>query len=179
MVDPVTSQRWGHWILLSAISAFVLFTRLIPLDLSAGMWPGPDWIVAISFAWVLRRRDFVPTPLLAIILLIFDLMLMRPPGLWAALAICGLEFLRSRSVLSRDLPFLLEWALVSIVLVAMTIANRLILAVFVTGQPEVGKDALLLTATILVYPLVVLISSRVLGVSKVAPGEVDKLGHRL
>ena len=179
MVDPVTSQRWTYWALLSTIAAFVLFAKLVPLDLSAGKWPGPDWIVAISFAWVLRRRDYVPALLLALILLIFDLMLMRPPGLWTALAVIGLEFLRSRAALSRDLPFLFEWALVSVVIVAMTLANRLILAIFVVGQPGLGKDVLLLSATILVYPLVVVVSARVLGVRKVAPGEVDQLGHRL
>ena len=179
MVDPVTSQRWAYWTLLSAIAAFLLFAKLVPLDLSAGKWPGPDWIIAISFAWVLRRRDYVPTLLLAVILLIFDLLLMRPPGLWAALALIGLEFLRSRSALSRDLPFLFEWALVSVVMAVMTLANRLILAIFVVGQPGLGKDLLLLSATVLVYPLVVVISARVLGVRKVAPGEVDQLGHRL
>ena len=104
---------------------------------------------------------------------------MRPPGLWAGLVVLGAEFLRSREPQSRDLPFLVEWAMVSSVLVAMILAARMVQFVFVINQPSFGLVILHLAATILCYPIVVAASRVVFGVRKIAPGEVDQLGHSL
>jgi rod shape-determining protein MreD len=179
MIDPVTTQRALYWGLFCAIAVIVMFVRILPLDLSAGRWPGPDWIMALAFAWVLRRPDFMPVLLLATVLFLSDIMFMRPPGLVAAIGVIGLEFLRGRALFSRDLPFLFEWAMVAGVLLAMMLAKRLILGILVVGQPSFALDSLLLVATVLVYPLVVLVSALVMGVHKVAPGAVDQLGHRI
>ncbi len=161
------------------ICVTIVFFQLLPLDLTAGRWPGPDVALALAFAWVLRRPDYVPAFMVGAIFLAFDLLYMRPPGLWAALVVIGLEFLRSREPHSRDLPFLVEWALVSGVLVAMTMSARLVLTIFVVGQPAFGLVVLQLAATILIYPVVVAASRLFLGVRKIAPGEVDQLGHPL
>lgn len=174
-----TTRRMFYWGLFALIAATLLFIRLLPLDLTAGTWPGPHWIVAIGYSWVLRRPNFIPVVLFALVMLINDLMLMRPPGLWTGLSVIGLEFLRARAQFSRELPFLIEWAMVSGVLAALMISNRVILAIFIVPQPILGLDMILLLGTILLYPLVVFVSSFGLGVRKVAPGAVDDLGHRI
>ena len=156
-----------------------MFVQILPLDLSAGRWPGPDLLVAIAFVWVLRRPNYVPVLLVGVTILIADLLFLRPPGLWAGLVVLGLEFLRSREQLSRDLPFLFEWMLVAGVLATMSVACRIILTIFVVAQPSFGLTVIQLLATILYYPLVVLASRYVFGVRKVAPGEVDQLGHAI
>ena len=179
MVDPITSRLWLYSLLFLAISLLIIFFELLPLDLAAGRWPGPDLTVAIAFAWVLRRPDFVPVVLIAGVFLTMDLLFMRPPGLWAGLVVLGSEFLRTREPQSRDLPFLVEWAMVSGVLIAMTLAARLIQMIFVVGQPTFGLVTLQLGATILSYPIVVSASRMVFGIRKIAPGEVDQLGHPL
>ncbi|MGR3659677.1 MAG: rod shape-determining protein MreD [Paracoccaceae bacterium] len=179
MGDPISTRRWVYWLILSAIWLSILFVKILPLNLSAGRWPGPDLLLAFAFAWVLRRPDYVPALLLALLILMSDFLFMRPPGLMAALAVMGLEFLRSRAQFSRDLPFLVEWAMVAGVVVALVLVNRVILLIFVISQPSFGLDMIQVTATILFYPVVVAISSYILGVRKVAPGEVDQLGHRI
>lgn len=177
MVDRIISRPIQFRLLYLLLAALVVFLRLLPLDLSAGRWPGPDWLLAVAFAWVLRRPDFMPVLLVAAVMLSTDLLFLRPPGLWTALAVIGLEFLRSREQLSRDLPFLIEWAMVSSVLVGMTMTNRLVLAIFVVDQPAFGLALLQMLATILCYPAVVLASRAVFGIRKIAPGEVDQFGH--
>ena len=157
----------------------VLFIRLLPLDLSAGIWPGPDWILVLGFAWVLRRPNFVPVLLFAMVMFTNDLVLMRAPGLWSGLAVIGLEFLRGRFNLSRELPFLFEWAMVSGVVLAISIANRLILSASSVPQPDISLEMILVFGTAAIYPLVVIASSLVLGVRKIPPGAVDDLGHRV
>lgn len=179
MVNPIIARRVLFWGILLAISAFIIFMRILPLGMPTEHWPGPDWTIAISFAWVLRRPNYVPVFLFAFILLLSDMIYLRPPGLWAGLGVIGLEFLRGRAQFSRELPFLIEWAMVAGVLLIMMLANRTILAVFLVGQNSFAMDSLQLVATIVVYPLIVIISALFLGVRQVVPGEVDQFGHRL
>ena len=113
------------------------------------------------------------------VLLMADLMLQRPPGLWAALVVLALEVIRARNTLWRDLPFLAEWAVISVLMAAVVVVNWLILELFMVAQPDMGLYLIGLVFTVLSYPPVVLVSSFVLGVRKPAPGAVDALGHRL
>lgn len=179
MDRTVNTQRILHWLLFIMVAMGVLFLRLLPLDVTSGRWPGPDPILVLGFAWVLRRPSFIPVILFAITMFTFDMLLSRAPGLWAGLSVIGLEFLRGRSRFSRELPFLFEWAMVAGVLLAMALINRLILGIFVIPQPAFGLDVILLVGTVAIYPLAVTLSSRALGVRKMAPGAVDELGHSI
>jgi len=132
-----------------------------------------------AFAWVLRRPNFVPVLLVAVPLFLDDMIYMRAPGLWAGLSVIGLEFLRSRAQYFRDLPFLFEWAMVSGVIFSVVVANRLISTIFVITQPSIYLDAGYLAITVAVYPLIVMISSQILGVRQAAPGQVDEMGHKI
>ena len=104
---------------------------------------------------------------------------MRPPGLWALIVLIGTEFLRSREALTRDLPFGLEWAMVGAVIAAMALANWLVLALFMVPQIALGPVLMQFLSTLVAYPVVVALSHVFFGLRKVAPGEVDALGHRL
>jgi hypothetical protein len=55
-------------------------------------------MLALTFAWVLRRPEFVPPLLIAAMILLGDLMFHRPPGLWAALVLVTAETLRVRDI---------------------------------------------------------------------------------
>lgn len=179
MVDPITSRRWLYRGLYVLIAVATMFLLLLPIDLSAGRFPGPDILVCTTFAWVLRRPDYVPILLIAAVFLILDLLFMRPPGLWAALVVVGAEFLRTRQTAYRDLPFLFEWAMIGSTLIGITLANRLLLAIAMVDQPALGLVLLQMMATLLTYPLAVLVSRYGFGLRKIAHGEVDSLGHRL
>ena len=116
--------------------------------------------------------------LLLVVFFLADILFMRPLGLWTALVVLGSEFLRSRSFMLRDMPFLYEWFLVSGVVVAVFLGNTLMLAIFAVDQPSLGLTLIGLVATILAYPLVVILGGRGVGVKKIVPGEVDRLGHK-
>ncbi|WP_102108219.1 rod shape-determining protein MreD [Oceaniglobus roseus] len=178
MVDPVARRRIAYRLLFVAIAMVVVFVQLLPFRLGDPRFPGPDILALLAFAWVLRRPSYVPVLLVALVCLFTDILFLRPIGLWSALTLAGLEFLRAREHLSRDLPFLVEWFMVSGILGLMTMGNALILAIFFVPHPPVGMAALQLVTSILGYPLVVLVSRYAFGVHKMAPGEADALGHR-
>jgi rod shape-determining protein MreD len=178
MADPIASRRLAYRLLLVAILSLVILAKLMPLNPGPGSWPAPDFLVLITFAWVLRRPDYVPVLLVALVFLLADLLFLRPPGLWAAIVVLATEFLRGREPGWRDIPFLLEWAIVAGVLTAAALSYTAVLTVFFVDHPGLGRTLLHLAITIAAYPLVVLLTARALGLRKAAPGEVDQLGHR-
>ncbi|MCX7567807.1 rod shape-determining protein MreD [Sulfitobacter sp. F26169L] len=139
---------------------------------------GPDLLIAFAFAWSLRRPEYVPTLLLAVIFLLSDLLLQRPPGLWALLALLACENLKGRSRTLRDSTFGAEWIAVSLLLTGILIANRVVLSVLMVTPPHLRLSLLELGITILVYPVVVFVTRSVMGVRRAAPGELDTLGRR-
>ena len=179
MAEALTTRRWAYRTLYVLVSIVVIGIGLLPLgDGTAGL-PGPDLVVVIAYAWLLRRPDYVPPLLLALVVLLADAFALRPLGLWAALAVLGAEFLRTREALLRDLPFLAEWALVSALLLAISVAYWGILTLFMAVHPGLGQLLLRALASALVYPAVVAVSGTVFGLRRLSPGEVDALGHRL
>lgn len=183
MAEPVQSLPWRYWGVFAALALVSLFWRMLPLPpVSGGAMaglPGPDLLLCLVLAWVLRRPDYMPALLIAGVFLIEDLMLMRPPGLWALIVLGGAEFLRARQPLMREVPFLLEWALVGAVMLAMWMTERLVLGIVMVPMPALGASLVQLLLTLAAYPVVVALSRHALRVRKPATGEVDALGRRL
>lgn len=174
--------RQAHWIfrgLFLGLALFLLFLRLLPLGNEPGSLPGPDLLLCLILAWVIRRPDFLPMPLILGVILIEDLILMRPPGLWTAIVVLGTEFLRSRVALTRELNFLVEWMLISGVMLGMMLTYRLVLGLAFVPQPAFGFAVVQVLWSIALYPLVVGLSRLVLDLRKPATGEVDSYGRRL
>ena len=63
-----------------------------------------------------QTRSFLLIAWLAVAFLLTDLLLQRPPGLWAVLALIGVENLKSRGRHLRDASFAAEWLTVAVIL---------------------------------------------------------------
>ncbi len=181
---PAMGDFWrqAHWVfraLFVALALGLLFMRLLPLGHAPGTLPGPDVLLCLILAWVVRRPEFLPMPMILIVMLAEDLILMRPPGLWTAIVVLATEFLRNRVALTRELNFVVEWMLVAGVMLGMMLAYRLALAVAFVPQPAFGFAIVQYLWSIALYPLVVVLSRFVLDLRKPAMGEVDDFGRRL
>ncbi len=179
MSDSVTRITWAYRALFLFLAVAVLFFRLLPLGSPAGSWPGPDLLLCLIMAWVMRRPDYLPVLLIVLVVLVDDLILMRPPGLWTALVVLATEFLRSRVALTRELNFVVEWLLVAGLMMAMLLAYRLVFAIAFLPQPGFGFALLQILWSMLCYPAVVMASRLALDLRKPATGEVDAMGRRL
>ncbi len=179
MAEAVERRIWVYRGLFLGLALLALFLKLLPLGGVPGGLPWPDLLLCLTMAWVLRRPEYLPALLVAGVYLLADFLLMRPPGLWALLVLLGTEFLRSRSALTRELTFVMEWMMVAGVMAAMVLGMRLVLAVAMVPQAPLDMTLAQLTLTILSYPLVVMVSSYALKVHKPATGEVDAMGRRL
>jgi len=179
MIDPVRASVWLYRAGFVLVALFLLFLKLLPLGTTAGDWPGPDLLLCLIFAWLVRRPDYLPVWLVLIVVLLEDLLLLRPPGLWAALVVLASEFVRSRGALTRELSFWVEWALVAGVMVGLIVAYRVAFAITFLPQAGFGFAMMQVLWSILCYPLVVGALRLTLDLRKPATGEVDAYGRRL
>ncbi len=178
MISTASRSLWVYRGLYVLIALLLLFLRILPLSHPTGRLPGPDLLLALTFAWVVRRQDYVPIWLIAAVILAEDIITMRPPGLWCALVVIACEFMRLRTVMVRELNFAGEWAVVSGLMLAMLIVYRLLFAITFLPQVTFGFALVQVLWSIAAYPLVVLITRYVLALHKPSMGEVDAFGRR-
>lgn len=178
MSDLSTSRVWLMQVGFLGLALLILFFHLLPLDTLPRRWAPPDMLVAFVFAWALRRPEYMPILSLAIILLLADLLLQRPPGLMALLLVLGTEYLKTQISGLREASFVGEWLAVGMVLVGITALNRLILVLLAVQPPALGLSLIQMVLTVAIYPLVVLITQSVMGVRKRAPGDGNTLTSR-
>ncbi|WP_281981315.1 hypothetical protein [Thalassorhabdomicrobium marinisediminis] len=203
----VTRRRIIGRITYLALALLILFVQLIPLDtvppglggtsllpitqpralagtetevlFDPARWIGPDVLLLLTLAWVVRRPSFVSALAITAVYLLADMLLQRPPGLWSGLVLILTETLRRRARSLWTLPFMLEWATVAGGVIAISAVYRLVLSLTVVPHPPLGLTLLHLMITLALYPAAVFLSYALFGVSRPAPGEVDALGHRL
>ncbi len=179
MAETPTTTLWLGRAVFLGIALVLIFSQLVPLNLEPGGWAPPDLLLAVTLAWAARRPDFAPFIVIAALFLLTDLLFQRPPGLWAALVLILTEVLRARAKRIRDIPLLLEWGSVAVGILAITVVNRIVLAIVMMPQAPLGLTLIQMLMTIAVYPVVVIVAHVLFGVSRPAPGAVDSLGHRL
>lgn len=171
MDSPLPRQMWIMRLAYLGLALAIMFFHLMPLDTVPRRWAPPDLLIALTLAWSLRRPEYVPTLVIAAVMLLADLLFQRPPGLLAMLVVLGSEYLKNSSLGQSDASFAGEWVSVSLVIVAMTLLNRFILGVLAVQQASFGLTLIQMVMTILAYPLVVLVTRFVMGVRKPAPRE--------
>lgn len=178
-MDRSLVHLWSMRAMFVACALLILFFHLLPLDPAPRRWAGPDILTALAFAWAVRRPDYVPIILLALVMLLADLMLQRPPGLWSVLVVCAAEWLKSRERRDRETTFALEWLTFAGTLIVITVIYRTVLMVLIVTPGALTLSFVQVVMTIAAYPLVVGISYFILGVRRAAPGDVDRLGRAI
>ena len=168
---------WLYRALFVALAGTVLFFQLLPFGAGPGAVPGPELTVCLVAAWVLRRPDYVPVWLLLPLLLVDDVLLMRPLGLWTLIVLLMSEYLRRRVDHAEVLPFWSEVGLVSGCIATAFFADHFALVLLLAERPPFLGQMLHALATIVFYPPVA-IFSQLIGVRRLAPGELDSLGTR-
>ncbi len=177
-MDKPTSYLWAKRGLYLVLGLLILFLHLLPLDTKPDRLPFPDLLVALTFAWILRRPEYVPILSIAAVMLMADLLLQRPPGLMAALVVLGSSYLRNSAHGLREIGFVAEWTTVGAVVTAIFVLNRLILAILSVQQAALGPAVIQVILTIAFYPVIVLLSQSAFGVRRSSPADTASMGAR-
>ncbi len=179
MSEMAQTRLWTMRMGFVLLVFVILFFHLLPLETTPRRWVGPDLLLAFACAWSLRRPEYVPMLLLAVLFLLADLLLQRPPGLWAMAALLGCEALKQRARGLRDMGFASEWLRACIVIVAIAGLYRALLIVTLVDLPSLGLTIFETAMTVFFYPVVVATTHGIMGVRKATPGDLDGAGARL
>lgn len=177
-MDQVRQRRLIAMLVYTGLALAFLVARLVPLAPGSVGWPGPDLTLCLTFFWVLRRPDQLPALLIAAVFLLGDILLLRPLGLWSAIAVMATEAARSREPRWREHRFLVEWLRVTILMALMVLAYRFAAAIFFVPLPSLGQVILQLIATSAAYPFVALAGRWILGVTRPDVVEAEMIRHR-
>lgn len=179
MADRARGAVWAFRGLFLALATGLVFLRLLPLGDSAPGWPGPDILTCLIFAWVLRRPDYVPVIMIAVVVLMTDFLFVRPPGPWTVFTILAAEYLRAWAERARTLSLPVEWMLAAGAIGFVIFGSRIVHFLTMLDVPGLVTDMQFFISTVLVYPLVVGVSHLVFGIRKMAPGDVEALGRKI
>ncbi|MDO5646940.1 rod shape-determining protein MreD [Paracoccus sp. (in: a-proteobacteria)] len=157
--------------LFLACYGVILFLRLLPLSGGPVIWPGPDTGLALIFAWVLRRPDQLPAAVIVLAVVIEDILLLRPLGIWALFTLLAAESARLREHRWRDQSFMIEWLRVAILMAGMVVGYRVVLFVFMVPLPALGPVLLNYLATVAAYPVVVFVARWLIGLRRASQAE--------
>ena len=166
MADAAFSNKWLMRGVFAVLCLMLIFAQLLPLETTPRRWAGPDFMIALALAWAVRQPDYTPAFLVAAMFLLADLLLLRPPGLGAAIMVVACEIQRSRALRLRDSTFATEWLSAAALMIAAAVGYRLLGAIVLTPLPSLGLMLMQVLMTIAAYPLVVVLSQVLLGVRR-------------
>lgn len=166
---------WTYRALFVLVCLMVIVYKLLPLGLDDTGIPGPDILLAVTLAWLLRQPAVVPILSILAVFLLADFLFQRPPGLWTLLVIVVSENLRRRRLTMTEFPFLLEWSAFAGAVMAMVLLNRMVLWVLVVDLDPLGLTLAHGIVTALIYPIVVVVSKFLFGLRKIGPAEAEAL----
>jgi rod shape-determining protein MreD len=176
-MNALTRPRhvWTYRALFVLMCLTVIGFKLLPLGLHDTGLPGPDLLLALTLAWLLRQPAVVPIASILVVFLLADFLFQRPPGLWTLLVIVISESLRRRRLTMTEFPFLVEWSAFAGAVLTMVLLNRIVLWMLMVDLDPLGLTLAHAIVTALIYPLVVLASKYLLGLRKMGPAEAEAL----
>lgn len=145
--------RLLHPLTYVGVSIVILMVQIMPLGPTIANISGPDVLVAMTLAWVWRRPEMLPIGVIALVSLMFDLILMRPPGLGTALLIVAVEMLRARAFIPGEPSVAIEWFNGAVVIIGLLFVMTLVKTLLFL---ETGGMALTLSQmalTVAIYPI--------------------------
>lgn len=163
MADQVDGRIWAQRAVFVLLALLILAVQLAPLRFVPAQLAGPDLLLAAILVWVLRQPEYLPVVMIAAIVLLADLLLLRPPGLWAACVVALSELLRRQHAELRHLPFLAEWGTAAAGIIAVNALYYLVLALFLLPVPSISMGLIQAAATITFYPVIALIAAGMFG----------------
>ncbi|MBV7396273.1 rod shape-determining protein MreD [Mameliella sediminis] len=179
MAENSPARLWSLRAAYGGLALAIFFVHLLPMRIVPPGIAGPDLLTALTFAWALRRPDYVPMLSIAIVMLLADFLFQRPPGLWALLVLLASEWLKLRGRHVRENTFAAEWLTAASALLVITVIYRVALALLIVTPGMLSLWVMQYGMTVAAYPLVAAISYLALGVRRSTPGEYDHTGRPL
>ncbi len=154
----LTTKITHAMIFLTLVVGFSLIA-LVPVHSSRFFLPVPEFIAALSCAWIIRSPQTLPYLLIVCGALYLDLVLSRPVGLWALLTLLATQIWRKYSISIGNLPRVLEISLFALTLILMLLVQRLVLVLSFSELVSLKNETGYFVTSFLNYFVVLVILS--------------------
>ncbi len=166
MAERALSRLWVMRAVFAVLCLTLIFAQLLPLETTPRRWAGPDFMVVLTLVWCVRQPDYAPAWLLAILFLLADFLLLRPPGLAAAIMVIAAEAQRNRAFRLREATFAYEWLTAAAFMLLIAVAYRGVATLMLLPLPSLGLMLMQVIMNIAVYPVIVILSHFLFGVRR-------------
>ena len=136
-----------------AIVALVVLLQTLPVQSLPHPFAPADVPLAITLAWIMRRPDVMSPILITLAFLFADAILQRPPGLWTLIVLCASIFLRMRTRGRKEVQFLYEWFIISLVIAVSFLVQYFALMFTFLPVPDLQPYLVQVLLGILIYPI--------------------------
>ena len=168
-------KSFAHQIVYFCIGLLIIFFQILPLQTTPQTWSGPNVLLVFFAAVVTKRPEFSSSFLIAIIFLIEDFFLMRPPGLMSSMTVLGFYFLKRKFQNQEEMPLLFVWGNVATCLTVILLLYYFISILFFIPSAGFRLTLIELIVTLALYPVFsVLIGS----FYKFDPADAKKITQR-
>ena len=146
-------KSFAHQVMYFCIGLLIIFFQILPLQTTPQNWSGPNVLLVFFAAIVTKRPEYTSSFLIALIFLIEDFFLMRPPGLMSALTVISLHFLKRKIQNQEENSLILVWVNVTVSLTPILLIYYMISVLLFL--PSVGFSLTLMEiiVSLALYPI--------------------------
>ena len=142
-----------HQILYFCIGLLIIFFQILPLQTTPQSWSGPNVLLVFFAALVIKRPEFTSSILIAVVFLIEDFFLMRPPGLMSSLTVLGLYILKTKFQNQEETSFVFVWGNVAICLTLILLICYFVSKLLFIPSAGLRLTIMEITVTLAIYPI--------------------------
>ena len=146
-------KSFAHQVIYFCIGLLIIFFQILPLQTTPQTWSGPNVLLVFFAAIVTKRPEFTSSFLIAIIFLIEDFFLMRPPGLMSSLTVIGFFFLKRKFQNQEVNSFVFGWGSVAIYLTLILLIYYFISVLLFIPSAGIRLTLIEVIATLALYPI--------------------------
>ena len=142
-----------HQILYFCIGLLIIFFQILPLQTTPQSWSGPNVLLVFFAALVIKRPEFTSSLLIAVVFLIEDFFLMRPPGLMSSLTVLGLYFLKRKFQNQEETSLIFVWGNVAICLTLVLLICYFVSKLLFIPSADLRLTIMEITVTLAIFPI--------------------------
>ena len=142
-----------HQILYFCIGLLIIFFQILPLQTTPQSWSGPNVLLVFFAAIVIKKPEFTSSLLIAVVFLIEDFFLMRPPGLMSSLTVLGLYILKTKFQNQEETSLVFVWGNVEICLTLILLICYFVSKLLFIPSAGLRLTIMEITVTLAIYPI--------------------------
>jgi rod shape-determining protein MreD len=146
-------KNFIHQILYFCIGLLIIFFQILPLQTTPQSWSGPNVLLVFFAAIVIKRPEFTSSLLIAVVFLIEDFFLMRPPGLMSSLTVLGLYILKRKFQNQEDTSLVFVWGNVAICLTLILLICYFVSKLLFIPSADLRLTIMEITVTLAIFPI--------------------------